>query len=31
MLEELEVLRLVSERLEANRLPFMLTGSCPSG
>jgi len=27
MLEELEVLRIVSERLEAARLPFMLTGS----
>ena len=27
MLEELEVLRMVSERLEAARLPFMLTGS----
>lgn len=27
MLEELEVLRLVSERLDAARLPFMLTGS----
>jgi hypothetical protein len=27
MLEELEVLRIVSERLEAARLPYMLTGS----
>lgn len=27
MLEELEVLKIVSERLEAARLPFMLTGS----
>jgi hypothetical protein len=27
MLEELEVLRIVSERLEAAQLPFMLTGS----
>jgi hypothetical protein len=27
MLEELEVLRIVSERLESARLPFMLTGS----
>jgi hypothetical protein len=27
MLEELEVLRLVGDRLEAARLPFMLTGS----
>lgn len=27
MLEELEVLRIVSERLEAARIPFMLTGS----
>src|SRR5688572_17702775 len=27
MLEELQVLKLVSERLEAARLPFMLTGS----
>lgn len=27
MLEELEVLKTVSERLEASRLPFMLTGS----
>lgn len=27
MLEELEVLRIVSDRLEAARLPFMLTGS----
>lgn len=27
MLDELEVLRIVSERLESARLPFMLTGS----
>jgi hypothetical protein len=27
MLEELEVLKIVSERLESARLPFMLTGS----
>jgi hypothetical protein len=27
MLEELEVLKIVSERLEAAQLPFMLTGS----
>src|SRR5438046_1844998 len=27
MLEELEVLRIVSERLESAQLPFMLTGS----
>jgi hypothetical protein len=27
MLEELDVLRIVSERLEATQLPFMLTGS----
>lgn len=27
MLEELEVLKIVSERLETARLPFMLTGS----
>jgi len=27
MLEELEVLKIVSERLEAARLPFMLTCS----
>ena len=27
MLEELDVLRIVSERLESARVPFMLTGS----
>jgi hypothetical protein len=27
MLEELEVLKIVSERLEAAQLPFVLTGS----
>lgn len=31
MSEELDVLKIISERLEADRIPFMLTGSFALG
>lgn len=31
MSEELDVLRIISERLQASRIPFMLTGSFALG